>query len=182
MKNSFIKTKSLFRFFLLSAIMFGANSAFTQQRNGYLNIDAAVYAFKNDDPAIGAHFGGNAGIANDVYLGAELGVVKFHDNDKVYLPVLARFSFMPQVNSKKANLIVLIAPGYGAYNNSYRDGNNDHKVKGGFAFFGGLGAGFKGKRNGYLTLTVGYTSFGFDDRGSKYNVDGVGIRVGGMFR
>jgi hypothetical protein len=165
---------------LLMTIVF--TSSFAQQRNGYLGLEAGVYIVEPYDPGVGAHFSGNAEIANDMFLGAEIGVVKFHRLDKAYLPLLARFSMMPALRSGKARLLVVLAPGYGFYDDSYRRGGLYYKSKGGFAFYGGMGAAFKGKRNGYLTVTIGYSTFGFTNAGHKSNIDGVGIRFGGLFR
>jgi len=166
-------------FFLLT---FVATISFAQQRNGYLGLEAGVYIVEPYDPGVGAHFSGNAEVANDMFLGAEIGVVKFHRLDKVYLPLLARFSMMPALRSGKARLLVVLAPGYGFYDDSYRRGGLYYKSKGGFAFYGGIGAAFRGKQNGYLTLTIGYSTFGFITNGYKNNIDGVGIRFGGLFR
>ena len=156
--------------------------SFSQQRSGYLGLDAGIYVIKHDDPAVGAHFSGNAELANDMFLGAEIGVVKFDGIRKAYLPLLARFSMMPDVGSGIARLLILLAPGYGIYDDSYRRSGIYYKEKGGFDFYGGIGAAFKGKQNGYLTLTVGYSTFGFTTNGYKSNIDGMGIRFGGMFR
>ena len=156
--------------------------SFAQQRNGYLGLEAGVYIVEPYDPGVGAHFSGNAEVANDMFLGAEIGVVKFHRLDKVYLPLLARFSMMPALRSGNARLLVVLAPGYGFYDDSYRRGGLYYKSIGGFAFYGGIGAAFKGKRNGYLTVTIGYSTFGFTNAGYKSNIDGVGIRFGGLFR
>lgn len=167
---------------LLSLLTVIATSSFAQQRNGYLGLEGGVYITEPYDPGVGAHFSGNLGVTNDMYLGAEIGVVKFHHLDKAYLPLLARFSMMPVLRSSKARLLVVLAPGYGIYDDSYRRGGLYYKSKGGFSFYGGIGAAFKGKRNGYLTLTVGYSTFGFTTNGYKTNIDGVGIRFGGLFR
>jgi hypothetical protein len=163
-------------------LIFITTFSFAQQRNGYLGLEAGVYIVEPYDPGVGAHFSGNAEIANDMFLGAEIGVVKFHRLDKAYLPLLARFSMMPALRSGKARLLVVLAPGYGFYDDSYRRGGLYYKSKGGFAFYGGMGAAFKGKRNGYLTVTIGYSTFGFTNAGHKSNIDGVGIRFGGLFR
>lgn len=176
------KKPGLFKLFLLVAVMQMSATAFCQQRNGYLGLDAGVYVIKHSDPAVGAHFSGNAELAKDMFVGAEIGVVKFDGLRKAYLPLLARFSMMPALSSAKARLLILLAPGYGLYDDSYRRGGIYYKQKGGFSFYGGLGAAFRGRKNGYLTLTVGYSTFGFTTNGYKSNIDGVGIRFGGMFR
>jgi hypothetical protein len=170
------------KYIILFLLILASVSSFAQQRNGYLGLDAGIYIVEPYDPAVGAHFSGNAEVANDMFLGAEIGVVKFHRLDKPYLPLLARFSMMPALNSGRARLLVLVAPGYGFYDNDLRRGNEYRKSRGGFTFYGGVGAAFKGKRNGYLTLTIGYSTFGFTTNGYKTNIDGVGIRFGGMFR
>lgn len=170
------------KFIMLVAFVQAFVISFSQQRNGYLGLDAGVYVIKHSDPAVGAHFSGNAGLSNDMFVGAEIGVVKFEGLRKAYLPLLARFSMMPALNSGRARLLILLAPGYGLYDDSYRRGGIYYREKGGFSFYGGLGAAFKGKGNGYLTLTVGYSTFGFSTNGYKSNIDGVGIRFGGMFR
>jgi hypothetical protein len=165
--------------FLMTVV---ATFSFAQKRNGYLGLEAGVYIVEPYDPGVGAHFSGNAEVANDMFLGAEIGAVKFHRLDKVYLPLLARFSMMPALRSGKARLLVVLAPGYGFYDDSYRRGGLYYKSKGGFSFYGGVGAAFKGKQNGYITLTIGYSTFGFTTNGYKSNIDGVGIRFGGLFR
>lgn len=186
MKNYFSITRSnavfLRRVALLSVMVIAVAFSSAQQRNGYLGLEAGVYIVEPYDPGVGAHFSGNAEVASDMFLGAEIGVVKFHRLDDVYLPLLARFSMMPALRSGKARLLVVLAPGYGFYDDEYRRGSIDFKSKGGFAFYGGIGAAFRGKQNGYLTVTIGYSTFGFTTNGHKSNIDGVGIRFGGLFR
>lgn len=186
MKNCFLtkisKTVFIPKYLLLLLLIGMATFSFAQQRNGYLGLEGGVYITEPYDPGIGAHFSGNAEVANDMFLGAEIGVVKFHRLDKAYLPLLARFSMMPALRSGKARLLVVLAPGYGFYDDSYRRGGLYYKSKGGFAFYGGMGAAFRGKQNGYLTVTIGYSTFGFTNAGHKSNIDGVGIRFGGLFR
>jgi hypothetical protein len=167
---------------ILFMMVITADHSFSQQRNGYLGLEAGVYIVKPENSGVGAHFSGNAEIANDMFLGAEIGAVKLHRLDNVYLPLLARFSMMPALRSGKARLLVVLAPGYGFYDDSYRIGGINYKSKGGFAFYGGVGAAFKGKQRGYLTVTAGYSTFGFSTNGYKSNIDGVGIRFGGLFR
>lgn len=176
------KNICVLKFILLIAIMHTSVFSFSQKRSGYLGLDAGVYVIKHSDPGVGAHFSGNAELANDMFLGAEIGVVKFDGLHKAYLPLLARFSMMPALNSGRARLLILLAPGYGVYDDTYRRGGIYYKETGGFSFYGGLGAAFKGKGNGYLTLTIGYSTFGFTTNGYKSNIDGVGIRFGGLFR
>lgn len=176
------KNGSVIKLFLLVAQIQMSVASFCQHTNGYLGLDAGVYVIKNSDPAVGAHFSGNAELANDMFVGAEIGLVKFDGLRKPYFPLLARFSMMPALSSGKARLLILLAPGYGLYDDNYRRGGIYFKEKGGFSFYGGLGAAFRGRKNGYLTLTVGYSTFGFTTNGYKSNIDGVGIRFGGMFR
>jgi hypothetical protein len=186
MKNNYTTaiTKQIFISLNLTAffICFGIISSFGQKRNGYLGLDAGVYITEPYDPGVGAHFSGNAEVSNDMFLGLEIGAVKFHRLDKVYLPLLARFSMMPSLRSGKARLLIVLAPGYGFYDDSYKRGSVYYKSKGGFSFYGGLGAAFKGKQNGYLTVTIGYSTFGFSANDYKTNINGVGIRFGGIFR
>lgn len=170
------------KFIVLMVLMHVSFTSLCQKRNGYLGLDAGVYVIKHSDPAVGAHFSGNAELANDMFVGAEIGLVKFDGIRKPYFPLLARFSMMPALSSSRARLLILLAPGCGLYDDSYRRGGIYYKEKGGFSFYGGLGAAFKGRKNGYLTLTVGYSTFGFTTNGYKSNIDGVGIRFGGMFR
>lgn len=176
------KDRLILKLIMLSLMIFAFTSSFAQKRNGYLGLEAGVYIVEPYDPGVGAHFSGNAEVSNDMFLGAEVGVVKFHRLDNAYLPLLARFSMMPALRSGKARLLVVLAPGYGFYDDSYRRGGLYYKSKGGFAFYGGIGAAFKGRRNGYLTVTIGYSTFGFTYGGYKSNIDGVGIRFGGLFR
>jgi hypothetical protein len=176
--KSVLSPKCLLLFLMTNIV----SLSFAQQRNGYLGLEAGVYIVEPYDPGVGAHFSGNAEVANDMFLGAEIGVVNFHRLDKVYLPLLARFSMMPALRSGKARLLVVLAPGYGFYDDSYRRGGVYYQSKGGFSFYGGIGAAFKGKQNGYITLTIGYSTFGFTTNGYKSNIDGVGIRFGGLFR
>lgn len=182
-KILFAKTsRRALKYFILVLLIHTSHSSFSQRKNGYLGLDAGVYVIKYYDPAVGAHFSGNAELAKDMFLGAEIGIVKFDGIRKIYAPLLARFSMMPDIGSGRTRLLILLAPGYGLYDDSYRRGDIYYKEKGGFSFYGGMGAAFKGKQNGYLTLTVGYSTFGFSTNGHKSNIDGVGIRFGGMFR
>jgi hypothetical protein len=179
---NFTKTIYALKYIMLVVLIHASILSFSQRRKGYLGLDAGVYVIKHSDPAVGAHFSGNAELSNDIFLGAEIGVVKFDGLRKAYLPLLARFSMMPDLNLGRARLLILLAPGYGLYDDSYRRGGIYYKEKGGFNFYGGLGAAFKGKQNSYLTVTVGYSTFGFTTNGYKSNIDGVGIRLGAMFR
>lgn len=178
---TFSKKITALKFFILVAVLHLSLLSFSQ-RGGYLGLEVGVYAIKHSDPAVGAHFSGNAELTNDMFLGAEIGIVKFDGLHKPYLPLLARFSMMPNVGSGRARLLILLAPGYGLYDDKYRRGGLYYHEKGGFDFYGGVGAAFKGKQNGYLTLTVGYSTFGFTTDDYKTNIDGVGIRFGVMFR
>ena len=170
------------KLFMLNTMMFISVLASAQHNKGYLGLDAGVYVIQHSNPAAGAHFSGNAELANAMFWGAEIGVVKFDGIRKAYLPLLAKLTIMPDLNSGRARLLLLLAPGYGIYDDSYRRGGNYYRDKGGFDFYGGIGAAFKGNGNGYLTLTVGYSTFGFTTNGFRSNIDGVGIRFGGMFR
>lgn len=156
--------------------------SFSQKRNGYLGLDAGVYVIKNSNPAMGAHFSGNAQIATDAYLGAEVGVVKIDGLRKPYLPLLARVSMMPNVGSSRTRLLILLAPGYGVYDDTYRRGGFYYHEKGGFSFYGGFGAVFMQKKNASLSLTIGYSTFGISTNSYKSNIDGVGVRFGVMLK
>jgi hypothetical protein len=186
MKNNTLTKSSkaiiIFKAVLLILIILRAQSSFAQRRNGYLGLEAGVYATNHYDPGIGFHFSGNAEVANAMFVGAEVGVISFSDLEKPYIPLLVRFSAMPQLNSTKARLLVVVAPGYGIYDNSRQRNNIYYKTKGGFTFYGGAGAAFKGKGKADFSLTIGYSSFGFTTEGYKSNIDGVGIRFGVMFR
>jgi hypothetical protein len=157
-------------------------TAFSQRRSGYAELDAGIYFIKQVDPAIGAHFSGNIELTNAVFLGAELGVVKFDHIKKAYLPLLARFSIMPSSGGKRINPLVVLAPGYGVYEEKFRVGNTWYESKGGFSFYGGAGVAFPGKGRGSLVMTIGYSTFGFTTNGHKSNIDGVGLRIGAMIR
>lgn len=167
---------------LIFFVWSGSVPAMAQKRGGYLSLDAGVYVLPQFNPAIGLHLGGNALLANEVYLGAELGVVKFDHLSKPYLPLLARFSAMPSIGSGRSRLLILLAPGYGLYRDDFRRGNDWYYSKGGFSFYGGFGAVIPGKGRGSLSLSVGYTTFGFETNGHESNIDGVGIRIGAMIR
>lgn len=170
--------KWMILFFVLTGSLF----CFGQKRNGYLSLDAGIYVLPQFNPALGFHLGGNAELANAVFIGAELGVVKFDHLNKPYLPMLARFSAMPLLGTGKNRLLILLAPGYGLYKEDLRRGNDWYHSTGGFSFFGGVGVVLPGKRRGSLSLSVGYTTFGFNTDGHQSNTDGVGIRVGAMIR
>ena len=167
---------------VLSALFFSFLSVSAQRRNGYVGLDAGVYFLKPHDPAVGVHFSGNIELVNALFFGPEIGVVKFDHLKKPYLPLLARFSIMPALQSRKASALIVLAPGYGLHDETYRRGNNWFNSKGGFAFYGGAGAVIPGKKRGSLAITIGYTSFGFRVNGFKSNIDGVGLRLGAMIR
>lgn len=182
MKNNYT-TAITKRTLILFLLCFTITSSFAQKRNGYLGLEGGLYLNQPPyDVGAGLHFSGNAEISNDMFMGLEIGAVKFHHLHKPYLPLLARFSMMPSLRSGKARLLIVLAPGYGFYDDDYRRGQVYYKSKGGFSFYGGVGAAFKGKQNGYLTVTIGYSTFGFTTNDYKTNVDGVGIRFGGIFR
>ncbi len=169
-----------FKLLVWALMIFATAPAFSQKRNSYLELDAAGYFLKPYDPAVGIHLSGNIELVKALFFGAELGVVKFDHLKKPYIPLLTRFSIMPALSSRKASALIVLAPGYGLYEERYRRGNDWFHSKGGFTFYGGLGAVIPGKNRGSLAITVGYTAFGFSTNGRKTNIDGVGLRLGAM--
>jgi len=150
-----------------------------QKKNkGYCSFDASIDVKKNYDPPIGIRFSGNGEIVNGFFLGAEVGVVKFPDLEGVYVPILARFTVVPNADSKKTTFLALLEPGYGAYNK--QDALNA-PLQGGFNFFGGIGATFSGKGSGRMYLAAGYSLYGFKRNDIKSDREMLGMRVGIMF-
>jgi hypothetical protein len=148
---------------------------------GYFGIEPSVYFNSQSDPAFGVNFSGSGELAKDLFAGLQVGVVKFKENDKVYIPLQVKLTIAPDYYKKKTSILILLEPGYGVYNETNRVGIDDIQTLGGFTFFGGLGAAFKGKGNGRISVAVGYSLFGFKSNDTKNNTEMIGMRLGVMF-
>lgn len=149
---------------------------------GYFSI-TALTAFKaNADPAFGASLSGNVELAKAFFIGGQIGLVKFPLHDGVYVPLQAKFTVAPQLDSKKIGLLVLLEPGYGVYNKTLHAGSNTITQQGSFTFFGGLGGTFPGKGKGRAFLAAGYSLFGFKTNDVRNDERLIEVRAGVMLR
>jgi hypothetical protein len=153
----------------LFGIFFIPMLSFAQQ--GYLAIEPAVYFKSASTPALGIHFSGNGKLGKTTYAGLQMGIVKFQELSKNYIPIQAKFSIIP---SEKLGLLFTIEPGYGVY--------KLNSTTGGFVFYGGVGLVFPSSKNGRGFLTVGYSNFGFQTAEAMNNVECLGVHFGFMVR
>jgi hypothetical protein len=150
-----------------------------KSQKGYFSLEIGTYF--NKDPAVGLHLNGNGALGKGFYAGMELRVVTFQDMDGVYIPILAKFTIIPNQNLKKVSPIAVFEPGYGLYNKT-RVGPYSPAVRGGINFFGGAGLTFPETGRGRSFLMIGYSLFGFKMDDVTANVETFGVRAGFMLR
>jgi hypothetical protein len=139
------------------------------QRKGYFTISPAFYV-TSDATGIGGHLSGNYPISSKMYVGMETGFIKYGGMVGMYVPLQLKLSFLTAKDPSKTAAMFFVQPGYGAY----RFGD----TRGGFTFYGGVGARFasKGKAHGFINF--GYTILGFKVNEVSVPESGLGIKFG----
>ncbi len=151
--------------------LFISISAFAQKSRGFVSGTLQVDAPEHYKPAVGAKLSGGANLNNLVLLWIGVGVTKFKEFSKVYVPVFGTISVADF--TKRISPLLVLEPGYGFYNEK---GDGDFADHGGFTFFGGGGVAIAASQKANLSFSVGYSHYAFKTRGNNFTVKGPGFR------
>ena len=162
--------------FFLLLFLFSCLCLSAQHRNsdGFLSGTFQVDAPEHYDPVVSARLSGGVKLKNIALAGIGIGVTKFEEFKKVYIPVFG--SLTVGDFSKKVTPLAVVEPGYGIYKENIRIGSRRTTREGGFTFFGGVGVGIAAKRNANLSFSVGYSHYTFSIDNHSSAVKGVGLR------
>jgi hypothetical protein len=125
-------------------------------------------------PVISARLSGGVNLKNLALVGIGVGVTKFKEFKKVYVPVFGTITVADF--TKRVSPLVVLEPGYGIYNEKIRVGNSTLTREGGFTFFGGGGVAIAASSKANLSFSVGYAYYGFNTAGINSSVKGVGFQ------
>ena len=157
--------------YILFITIFISSSVFAQKSRGFVSGTFQVDAPEDYKAAVSARLSGGANLNNLVLLGIGVGVTKFEEFSKVYVPVFATISVADF--TKHVSPILVLEPGYGFYSEKE---NNDFEDHGGFTFFGGGGVAIAVSQKANLSFCVGYSHYEFNTRGNHYTINGPGFR------
>ena len=157
--------------YILLITLFISSGVFAQRSRGFISGTLQVDAPEHYKPAVGARLSGGVNLNNLVLLGIGVGVTKFKEFNKVYVPVFGTITVADF--TKRISPLLVLEPGYGFYNEK---GNRDFADHGGFTFFGGGGVAIAASRKANLSFSVGYSHYTFKIRGDNFAVKGPGFR------
>jgi len=157
--------------YILFITAFISLSSFAQKSRGFVSGSFQVDAPEHYKPIVSARLSGGANLNNLVLLGIGVGVTKFKEFNKVYVPVFGTISVADF--RKRVSPLLVLEPGYGFYSEKE---NNDFEDHGGFTFFGGGGVAIAASQKANLSFSVGYSHYEFETRGKHYKVNGPGFR------
>lgn len=157
--------------YLLLILFLISTSAFAQRSRGFISGTIQVDAPEHYKPIVSARLSGGANLNNLVLLGIGVGVTKFKEFNKVYIPVFGTIAVADF--TKRVSPLLVLEPGYGFYNEK---GNRDFADHGGFTFFGGAGVAIAASQKANLSFSVGYSHYTFKTRGDNFAVKGPGFR------
>lgn len=155
-------------FFLL--LLFVSPGLYAQKSKGFISGTFQVDAPEHYKPVASARISGGAKLNNLVLLGIGVGVTKFKEFRKVYVPVFGTITIADF--AKRISPLVVLEPGYGFYDEKL--GRN--KREGGFTFFGGGGISYAATPKANLSFSVGYAHYSFQTAGVNSAVKGPGFR------
>jgi hypothetical protein len=138
--------------------------------SGTLQIDAP----ENYKAIVSARLSGGAKLSNLALIGIGVGVTKFKEFSKVYVPVFGTIAIADF--TKRISPLVVLEPGYGIYNEKLHWGNRVVTREGGFTFFGGGGVAIAATRKANISFSVGYAHYSFTTAGITSSVKGPGFR------
>ena len=163
------------KYILLLAILY-SSAAIAQKKysKGFLSGTFQVDAPEHYKPIISGRLSGGVKLNNIALLGIGIGVTKFKEFKKIYVPVFGTITVADF--SKKLSPLVVFEPGYGIYNEKLKIGNRSVTREGGFTFFGGGGVAVAATSKANLSFSVGYSLYSFNTAGINSSVKGVGFR------
>ena len=156
---------------LLLILVFISSSAIAQKSRGFVSGTFQVDAPEHYKPVVSARLSGGANLNNLVLLGIGVGVTKFEEFSKVYVPVFGTISVADF--TKHISPLLVLEPGYGFYAEKEKKDFEDH---GGFTFFGGGGVAIAASEKANLSFSIGYSHYEFKTRGDHHKVNGPGFR------
>jgi hypothetical protein len=161
------------RYILILTVLI-SSSVFSQKSRGFVSGTFQVDAPEHYEPIISARLSGGAKLNNLVLLGIGVGVTKFKEFKKVYVPVFGTITVADF--TKRISPLVVLEPGYGIYDEKVRLGNRTVTREGGFTFFGGGGIAIAATPKANLSFSVGYAYYGFNTAGVHSSIKGPGFR------
>ena len=162
------------KYILLLTLLLSSAIAFSQRSNGFLSGTFQVDAPEHYKPIASARLSGGVNLKNLALIGIGVGITKFKEFKKVYVPVFGTITVADF--SKRVSPLVVLEPGYGIYNEKVRIGTRTVKREGGFTFFGGGGVAIAATSKANLSFSVGYAHYYFNTGGVNSSVRGPGFR------
>ena len=159
---------------LLAAALLFSSILFAQKRDGFLSGTFQVDVPEHYQPVVSARLAGGVKLSDLALLGIGVGVTKFKEFKKVYVPVFGSITVADF--SKRVTPLAVLEPGYGIYKEDIRVGNHWTTREGGFTFFGGVGVGIAASSNANLSFSIGYSHYSFTVDNYTSSIKGVGIR------
>lgn len=160
--------------YILVAVVLFSSVSHAQRSRGFLSGTFQVDAPEHYKPVVSARLSGGANLRNLALIGIGVGVTKFKEFKKVYVPVFGTITVADF--TKRVSPLVVLEPGYGIYNEKLRIGTRNVTREGGFTFFGGGGVAIAATSKANLSLSVGYAHYNFNIDGVSSSVRGPGFR------
>lgn len=159
---------------LLFVLLLSALASSAQKRDGFLSGTFQADLPNNLDPAASVRLSGGGKLNNMALLGIGVGITKFKEYKKLYVPVFGTITVADF--KKRISPMLVLEPGYGIYKETIRGGNRRTVREGGFTFFGGGGVAIAASPKANLSFSIGYAHYGFSIDNYNYAVKGVGVR------
>ena len=156
--------------YILLLLLFFASETKAQKSRGFISGTFQVDAPEHYKPVASARISGGAKLNNLVLLGIGVGVTKFKEFKKVYVPVFGTITVADF--TKTISPLLVLEPGYGFYDEKI----GRAKREGGFTFFGGGGIAVAATPKANLSFSVGYAHYSFQTAGVNSAVKGPGFR------
>jgi hypothetical protein len=159
--------------YIFVVLLFLSTTVIAQRRatNAFFSGTFQVDAPEHYKPVVSGRLSGGANLNNFALLGVGVGITKFKEFKKLYVPVFGTITIADF--KKHVSPLVVVEPGYGIYNEKLRSGVTR---EGGFTFFGGGGVAVAATSKANLSFSVGYSVYSFNTGGVNSTVKGVGFR------
>lgn len=154
--------------FLLCPFLICALTSFAQQ--GFLTGVVDSHFADMIGSGFGVDLSGNGKVFESTYLGIGIGVKKYANIDKPYLPFTGRLTFVPSKNFNKNIAVINLMGGYGLYNQS--NTGTTHTSNGGPTFGGSIGIATPTTGHARFYGSIGYNSVGL--KGQESELDAYG--------
>jgi opacity protein-like surface antigen len=161
------------KYILFFSLLF-SSASYAQRSRGFLSGTFQVDAPEHYKAVVSARLSGGVNVSNLALIGIGVGVTKFNEFKKVYVPVFGTITVADF--TKRISPLVVLEPGYGIYNEKVRVGTRTVTREGGFTFFGGGGVAIAASSKANISLSVGYAHYGFETGGVNSSVRGPGFR------